>query len=134
MSKVTHQKVFTANANAFGFLSLPVFDGEGNLSVVNVFNARITDSTFVDVSAQVFDRVVAIAEVFDIGVPVNFPAGINDRLLSDSLLFKLSEQQVFKSFGKDLAPDEPLFFSDYEIAVWVESASRNNKVDMRVQG
>lgn len=133
MSKVTQQKVFTGDADAFGFLSFSVFDGEGNVSVVDTFDARITDSTFVNVSPQVFDRIVTIAEVFDIGVPVNFPAGIDDRLLSNSLLLKLSEQQVLKSFGEDLAPDEPLFFSDYESAVRVESASRNNKVDMRVQ-
>lgn len=134
MGEVAQQKVFTAYSDWFGFVALSVFNGEGDVSVVNVFDTWITDSTFVNIAAQVFDRIVTIAEVFDISVPVNFPAGIDDRLVDDGLCFKLSEQQVFKSFGKNIAPHQPLLFSDYEIAVRIESASGNDEVDMGVEG
>lgn len=134
VSEVTQQKFFTGEANAFGFLSFPVLEGESYVCVVNAFNARITDSAFVDVAPEIFDSVVAITEVFDVSIPVHFPAGIDNRLLSDSLLLKLSEQQIFESFSKNSTPDQPLFFSDYEIALRIEPAGRNDKMNMRMQG
>ena len=38
VSEVAHQKVFTGDADAFGFLGLPVLEGESYVRVVNVFD------------------------------------------------------------------------------------------------
>ena len=115
MQEITPQKLLTCDADVPGFVGLPVFNCEGHMGLADVLNTAIANSTFVDVTTQIFDRVVAITKVFNVSVPLDFPACIDEVGFAEVLCPDFGEQQVFESFGENAARHKPLLFGDNEI-------------------
>jgi hypothetical protein len=132
--EVTVDKLGSVDSNRFGCPAGPVPDGDGDAFTVCGEDTRIADGTFVQVGAEIFDGVGAVAKIGHVAVELDSPELVDLSLAKHLLFGQCAQQESLQSRGEDIASGQPAAAGRVpESAVAPQTHRRNDEVDMWMQ-